>query len=77
MLATLLLFHGDNMDAVYFWSAALIAVVPIAVFAIIAVLAVRGYFHRQAPDGGGEPPAPAPNRGWRVVPRGGTSDIHR
>ena len=69
MLATLLLLHGDNMDAVYFWSALLIAIVPIAVFAIIAVLAVRGYFHRGAADGGGEPPPPSTGGRWRVIPR--------
>lgn len=71
MLATLLLFHGEDMDVVYFWSAMLIALVPIAVFAIIAVLAVRGYFHRAAADGGGEPPAPSTGPRWRVILRGG------
>ena len=73
MLATLLLLHGDNMDAVYFWSALLIALVPIAVFAIIGVLAVRGYFHRGAADGGGEPPPPSAGGHWRVIPRAGAS----
>ena len=76
-LAMLALLHADDMDAVYFWSAVLIAVVPVAVFATIGVLVVRGYYRRRIADGGGEPPPPAPSRGWRVVPRGGTSDIHR
>jgi hypothetical protein len=76
-LAALALLHTDDMDVVYFWSAVLIAVVPVAVFATIAVLVVRGYYRRRIADGGGEPPPPVANRGWRVVPRGGPSDIHR
>lgn len=72
--ATLLLLHTDEMDVVYFWSAVLIAAVPVAVFTIIGVLAVRGYFGRRIADGGGEPPArvPPPRRRWRVVPRAGS-----
>jgi hypothetical protein len=55
MLASLLLLHGsDRMDVVYFWSSIVIVALPIAVFVTIAVLAVRGYFSRRAPDGGGE-----------------------
>ncbi len=77
MLVTLLLLHSDNMDAVYFWSALLIALLPIAVFAIIAVLAVRGYFRRGAPDGGGEPPVPSGGGRWRVILRSGASGLHR
>ena len=77
MLPALLLLHGDDMDVVYFWSALLIALVPVAVFATIAVLAVRGYFHRQTADGGGEPPTRLPGRRWRVLPRAESSDIHR
>ncbi|HTR20468.1 MAG TPA: hypothetical protein VMH88_06375 [Gemmatimonadales bacterium] len=45
-----------DMDLVYFWSAILIAVVPVAVFAVIGVLVTRAYFQRRAPDGGGDPP---------------------
>ncbi len=76
-LATLALMHTDDMDVVYFWSSVLIAVVPVAVFATIGVLVVRGYYRRRIADGGGEPPPPGPRRRWRVVTRGGTSDIHR
>jgi len=77
ILATLHLLHGNDMDVVYFWSAVLLAVGPVAVFTIISVLAVRGYFRREVADGGGEPPEHVPGRRWRVVPRGGPSDSHR
>ncbi len=78
MLAILLLQHGPDMDVVYFWSAVLIAVLPLAVFTTITVLVVRGYFRRAAADGGGEPPPPrGPRRRWRVVLRAGSSDTHR
>ena len=74
MLALLQLQHGPDMDVVYFWSSVLIAVLPLAVFATITVLVVRGYFHRASADGGGEPPPPrGPRRQWRVVPRAGSS----
>jgi len=55
----LLLLHGgdDRMDVIYFWSAILIVLLPIAVFTGLAFLAVRGYFRRREADGGGEPPA--------------------
>ena len=76
-LAVLALLHADDMDVVYFWSAVLIAVVPVGVFATIGVLVLRGYYHRQAADGGGEPPARTPGRRWRVLPRAGPADIHR
>jgi hypothetical protein len=72
-LATLMLLHTADMDVVYFWSAVLIAVVPVAVFATIGVLVVRGYFHRRVADGGGEPPPSLPSRRWRVVTRGGAT----
>ena len=63
-LGVLLLLHGGDtrMDTIYFWSAVLIAIVPVAVFTIIGVLAVRGYWHRRVADGGGEPPVRAPGR---------------
>ncbi len=62
MPALLLLLHGDRMELAYFWSSIVIVALPIGVFVTIAVLAVRGYFRRRAPDGGGEPrpPSPAP-----------------
>ncbi|MBI1966778.1 MAG: hypothetical protein HYS40_02205 [Gemmatimonadetes bacterium] len=64
MLASMLLLHGDNgrLDLIYFWSAVLIAALPVAVFTTIAVLATRGYFRRRVPDGGGEPPPPGDRR---------------
>ncbi len=77
ILAAIYLLHGGDLDVVYFWSAVLLAIVPVAVFTIIGVLAVRGYFHRRIPDGGGEPPAHVPGWRWRVVPRAGASDIDR
>jgi hypothetical protein len=77
ILAAFYLLHGGDMDVVYFWSAVLLAAVPVAVFTIIGVLAIRGYYRRQSADGGGEPPEHGPGRRWRVVPRGGASDIHR
>ena len=77
ILAAMVLLHGGDLDIVYFWSAVLLAGGPLAVFTIISVLAVRGYFRRQVADGGGEPPEHGPGRRWRVVPREGTSDSHR
>jgi len=77
ILAAIYLLHGGDMDVVYFWSAVLLAVGPVAVFTIISVLAVRGYFQRRIADGGGEPPEPVPGRRWRVVPRGGSPDVPR
>jgi len=76
MLAALAFLHADDMDVVYFWSALLIAIVPLAVFTVLGVLVIRGYYHRQVADGGGEPPPHVPGRRWRVVPRAGSSDIH-
>ena len=76
IVATLALLHTHDLDVVYFWSAVLIAIVPVAVFTVLGVLVVRGYFHRQVADGGGEPPPRVPSRRWRVVPRAGSSDIH-
>lgn len=79
MLALLVVQHHPDMDVVYFWSSVLIAVLPLAVFATITVLVVRGYFHRAAADGGGEPPPPrgrGPRRRWRVVLRAGPSNTH-
>jgi len=77
MILAAIHLHGGDMDVVYFWSAVLLAIGPVAVFTIISVLAVRGYFHRRTADGGGEPPEHVPGRRWRVVPRAGTSDTHR
>jgi len=77
ILAAIFLLHGGDLDVVYFWSAVLLAVVPVAVFTVIGVLAVRGYYRRQSADGGGEPPAHVPGRRWRVVAREGVSDSHR
>ena len=77
ILTAIFLLHGGDLDVVYFWSAVLLAAVPVAVFTIISVLAVRGYLRRQIADGGGEPPAHVPGRRWRVVPREGASDSHR
>jgi hypothetical protein len=63
MPALLLALHGDRLELAYFWSSIVIVALPIGVFVTIAVLAVRGYFRRQVPDGGGEvgptPPAPS------------------
>ena len=57
--ALLMVLHGDgHIDRIYFWSAAVMAAVPVGVFIIIAVLAARGYFRRRVADGGGEPPQP-------------------
>jgi hypothetical protein len=70
IFAAVFLLHGGDMDVVYFWSAVLLAVVPIAVFTIIGVLAVRGTTGGGSPTVG-EPPAHVPGRRWRVVPRGG------
>ncbi len=54
MPAVLLVLHGDRMELAYFWSSIVIVALPVGVFITIAVLAVRGYFRRRAPDGGGE-----------------------
>lgn len=64
MPALLLALHGDRMELAYFWSSIVIVALPVGVFVTIAVLAVRGYFRRRAPDGGGEvgPRPPAPSR---------------
>lgn len=75
ILATLALLHAEDMDVVYFWGAVLIALLPVGVFATIGVLVVRGYYRRRIADGGGEPPPATPDRRWRVVTRGGTSNI--
>ena len=63
-LATLLLLHGgdEHLDLIYFWSAVLIAILPVAVFIAIGVLVARGYWRRGEADGGGEPPARNPSR---------------
>lgn len=62
LLATLLVLHGGDLDLIYFWSAVLIAILPVAVFIAIGVLVVRGYWRRGEADGGGEPPARSPSR---------------
>ena len=45
----LALLHGgdDRMDLIYFWSAILIVLLPIAVFATIGYLLVKGYRKRE------------------------------
>lgn len=55
----LLVQHGgdERMNLAYFWSSILTVLLPVAVFVALAVLAVRGYFRRKDPDGGG-PPGP-------------------
>jgi len=60
--AALLLLHGERMELAYFWSSIVIVALPVGVFIAIAVLAVRGYFRRRAPDGGGDPPSDGPLR---------------
>jgi hypothetical protein len=54
MIATLLVLHGGDghVDRVYFWSAVVMASLPVAVFIVIGWLAVRAYFRRQGNDGG-------------------------
>jgi len=44
-LVLLLLLHGgdDRMDLIYFWSAILIVLLPIAIFVTIGYLLWRGY----------------------------------
>jgi len=56
MIATLLVLHGGNghLDLVYFWSAVVMAGIPVGVFVVIGFLAVRAYFRRREADGGGE-----------------------
>lgn len=55
----LLVQHGgdERMNLAYFWSSILTVLLPVAVFVALAVLAVRAYFRRKDPDGGG-PPGP-------------------
>jgi len=60
MPVLVLLLHGDRMELAYFWSSIVIVALPIGVFVTIAVLAVRGYFRRRAPDGGGDPMSEGP-----------------
>ena len=62
--AMLLLLHGgdDKMDLIYFWSAVLIACVPVGVFITLGVLVTRGYWRRREADGGGEPPVRSPSQ---------------
>lgn len=43
MLALLVLLHGDDMDLIYFWSAILIVLLPIAIFVAIGYLLWKGY----------------------------------
>lgn len=54
MIATLLVLHGGDghADLVYFWSAVVMASLPVAVFVVIAYLAIRAYVRRQGNDGG-------------------------
>ena len=65
MIAMLLAQHGGDghVDLVYFWSAVVMASIPVAVFVVIGFLAVRAYFRRREADGGGEAgPNPQPPR---------------
>jgi len=65
IVPTLLALHGgtgdDPMDLVYFWSAVLIAIVPVGAFLWIGWLVVRGYYKRRIPDGGGDPAVKPPS----------------
>jgi len=54
LLLVPILLHGDRIELAYFWSSIVIVALPVVVFITIAVLAVRGYFRRRVPDGGGE-----------------------
>jgi hypothetical protein len=56
MIATLVVLHGGDghIDLVYFWSAVVMAGIPVGVFVVIGFLAVRAYFRRREADGGGE-----------------------
>jgi len=49
MNALLVLLHGggDRMDLIYFWSAILIVLLPLAIFVTIGVLLVKGYRKRE------------------------------
>ena len=47
---------GDQMELSYFWSAILIALLPIIVFVTIGVLVFRGYLRRDRGEGEGLPP---------------------
>ena len=55
-LLVLLVLHGGDghIDIVYFWSAVVMAGIPVSVFVVIGFLAVRAYFRRREADGGGE-----------------------
>jgi hypothetical protein len=48
-LALLVLLHGgdDRMDLIYFWSAILIVLLPIAIFVTIGFLLVKAYRKRE------------------------------
>jgi hypothetical protein len=54
MILTLLVLHGGDghIDLVYFWSAVVMASLPVAVFIVIGFLVVRAYIRRQGADGG-------------------------
>jgi hypothetical protein len=47
--ALLVLLHGgdDRMDLIYFWSAILIVLLPIAIFGTIGYLLVKAYRKRE------------------------------
>jgi hypothetical protein len=53
--ALLVLLHGggDRMDLIYFWSAILIVLLPIAIFVTIGYLLVKGYRRRERGAGSG------------------------
>jgi len=69
MIAMLLAQHGGDghVDLVYFWSAVVMASIPVAVFVVIGFLAVRAYFRRRW-GGRAEPPAPAVSRRRQPAP---------
>lgn len=48
-LAFLALLHGgdDRMDLIYFWSAVLMVLLPLAVFTVLTYLLVKAYRSRE------------------------------
>ena len=53
LLALLVHGGGDRMDLIYFWSAILIVLLPIAIFVTIGYLLVKGYRKRERGAGSG------------------------
>jgi hypothetical protein len=48
MLSLLALLHDDGMDIIYFWSAIVIVLLPLAVFSGLTYLVVRAYRRERA-----------------------------